>query len=109
MKKKILLISLLSGFVFIASLTMVFLLFSKPTNITNDPNASSSSESSSTETQIIESPFEKIMGRSSSACIEISPNPKSLFINDLASNYSKSSKCSPVPINIIGLSVAETK
>jgi len=76
MKKKILLISLLSGFVFIASLTMVFLLFSKPTNITNDPNASSSSESSSTETQIIESPFEKIMGRSSSACIEISPNPK---------------------------------
>ena len=78
MKKKILLISLLSGFVFIATLTMVFLLFSKPTNITNDPKASSSS-SSSNDTNISgrnESPFEKIMGRASSPCKEISPNPK---------------------------------
>jgi flagellar basal body-associated protein FliL len=63
MKKKILLISLLSLFVFIATLTMVFLLFSKPTNIPSDPIiSSSSSESTNSEPQIVESPFEKIIG-----------------------------------------------
>lgn len=75
MKKKILLLSLLSGFVFIATLTMVFLLFSRPTNTTNT-NISSSSETSTNETQTNESPFEKIMGRAKSTCKEISPNPK---------------------------------
>lgn len=43
-----------------------------------------------------------------SKSFEISPIPSNRFIKDFASNDSKSSKCSPVPINIIGLSVAET-
>ncbi len=34
--------------------------------------------------------------------------PNSRLIKDPASNYSKSSKCSPVPINVIGDSVAAT-
>lgn len=38
----------------------------------------------------------------------ISPIPNNLLTNEDASNYSNSSKCSPVPINIIGLSVAVT-
>jgi hypothetical protein len=40
--------------------------------------------------------------------LEISPSPRSLFINELASKGSKSSKCSPRPMKIIGLSVAAT-
>lgn len=38
----------------------------------------------------------------------ISPIPKSLFIKLSGSNFSKSSNCSPVPIKVIGLSVAAT-
>jgi len=40
--------------------------------------------------------------------LDTSPNPNNLFIKDYASNYSKSLKCSPEPINIMGLSVAAT-
>lgn len=43
-----------------------------------------------------------------SKSLDISPIPSNRLIKDFASNDSKSSKCSPVPINIIGLSVAET-
>tara|TARA_B110000503_G_C7057357_1_gene375073 strand:+ start:505 stop:828 length:324 start_codon:yes stop_codon:yes gene_type:complete len=39
---------------------------------------------------------------------ETSPIPNILFINDYASNYSKSLKCSPDPMKIMGLSVAAT-
>lgn len=38
----------------------------------------------------------------------ISPSPRSLFIKLLALKDSKSSRCSPVPIKTIGLSVAAT-
>jgi hypothetical protein len=38
----------------------------------------------------------------------MSPNPNNLLIKLPGSNCSKSSKCSPVPINTIGLFVAAT-
>jgi hypothetical protein len=38
----------------------------------------------------------------------ISPKPKRRLIKPAASNASKSSKCSPVPIKTIGLLVAAT-
>jgi len=38
----------------------------------------------------------------------ISPNPSNLLTKDFGSNSSKSLKCSPVPIKIIGDSVAAT-
>lgn len=76
MKKKILLISSLAIFIFLATLTMVFLIFSKPSSPidTNEANTTESSESTDSEKKL--SPFEEIMGRSSSTCNEISPNPK---------------------------------
>jgi len=40
--------------------------------------------------------------------LPISPTPSSLFTKLCAEKLSKSSKCSPVPIKIIGESVAET-
>ena len=38
----------------------------------------------------------------------MSPSPNNLLMNDEASNYSKSSKCSPKPIKVMGDSVAAT-
>jgi len=76
MKKKILLISLLSLFVFVATLTMVFLLFSKPSDTAGTNTTSSERSSEMSNSVKTGSPFEQIMGRASSECKEISPNPK---------------------------------
>ena len=76
MKKKILLISLLSGFVFLATLTMVFLLFSEPSSTNQNNNSSSSSNSSVTSILKENSAFGKIMNVDGSECDEITPNPK---------------------------------
>jgi hypothetical protein len=40
--------------------------------------------------------------------LAISPKPSNLLIKLYGSNYSNSSKCSPKPIKIMGLSVAAT-
>lgn len=62
---------------FLAILTMAFLLLSSPSKTSNS-NSSNSSQLSSSESSTGKelSPFEEIMGRSSSSCNEIFPNPK---------------------------------
>ena len=78
MKKKILLISLLSLFVFIATLTMFFLLVSIPSVSSQDNENSSSSNSNSSNSSIRKenSAFGKIINVDGSECNEITPNPK---------------------------------